>query len=67
MIFYFVRELATRCSEGSMPVMGVRRYRTDEEKRRMVERTLASGEPVAVMARHNGVNANRLFYWRKQY
>jgi transposase len=48
-------------------VTGVRRYRTDEEKRRMVEGTLASGESVAVMARHYGVNANQLFHWRKQY
>jgi len=54
--------------EGTLEtVKGVRRYRTDEEKRRMVEGTLASGESVAVMARHYGVNANQLFHWRKQY
>jgi len=54
--------------EGALEtVKGVRRYRTDEEKRRMVEGTLASGESVAVMARHYGVNANQLFHWRKQY
>jgi len=48
--------------EGALEtVTGVRRYRTDEEKRRMVEGTLASGESVAVMARHYGVNANQLF------
>jgi transposase len=33
----------------------------------MVEGALASGESVAVMARHYGVNANQLFHWRKQY
>lgn len=53
--------------EALETVTGVRRYRTDEEKRRMVEGTLASGESVAVMARHYGVNANQLFHWRKQY
>jgi transposase len=54
--------------EGALEtVTGVRRYRTDEEKRRIVEGTLASGESVAVMARHYGVNANQLFHWRKQY
>lgn len=54
--------------EGALEtVAGGRRYRTDEEKRRIVEGTLASGESVAVMARHYGVNANQLFHWRKQY
>ena len=54
--------------EGALEtVKGIRRYRTDEEKRRIVEGTLASGESVAVMARHYGVNANQLFHWRKQY
>jgi transposase len=54
--------------EGALEtVAGVRRYRTDEEKLRMVKGTLASGESVAVMARRYGVNANQLFYWRKQY
>jgi transposase-like protein len=33
----------------------------------MVAGTLASGESVAVMARHYGLNANQLFHWRKQY
>jgi transposase len=54
--------------EGALETeTGVRRYRTDEEKRRMVEGTLASGESVAVMARRYGVNANQLFHWRKLY
>jgi len=46
---------------------GTRRFRTTEEKRRMVEGALASGESVAIMARRYGVNANQLFHWRKQY
>jgi transposase len=46
---------------------GTRRFRTMEEKRQMVEDTLASGESVAIMARRYGVNANQLFHWRKLY
>ena len=46
---------------------GTRRFRTTEEKRRIVEGTLASGESVAIMARRYGVNANQLFHWRKLY
>ena len=46
---------------------GRRRYRTLEEKRRIVEETLASETSVAIMARRHGVNANQLFHWRKLY
>lgn len=43
-----------------------RRYRTNAEKRRIVEE--AAGEAsVAEVARRNGVNANLLFNWRKLY
>ena len=52
---------------GLETVTRVRRYRTEEEKRRMVEATIAPGGSVAVMARHYGVNANQLFHWRKLY
>jgi transposase-like protein len=44
---------------------GKRRYRTVEERRRIVEETLAAGVSVAVVARRHGVNANQLFQWRK--
>jgi transposase len=44
-----------------------RRYRTVEERRRIVEETLADGVSVAVVARRHGVNANQVFYWRKLY
>lgn len=37
-----------------------RRYRTVEERRRIVEETLADGVSVAVVARRNGVNANQV-------
>lgn len=44
-----------------------RRYRTNAEKRRMVEEALAGEASVAEVARRNGVNANLLFNWRKLY
>lgn len=44
-----------------------RQYRTAEEKRQIVEETLASGVSVAVVARAHGVNANLVFHWRKLY
>ncbi len=53
------------------PVLGAtrikRHYRTAEEKRRIVEETLAVGVSVAVVARAHGVNANLVFHWRKLY
>lgn len=45
----------------------IRRYRTKEERRRIVEATLVSGESVSMMARRHGVNTNQLFHWRKLY
>ncbi len=44
-----------------------RRYRTRDEKRRIVEETLSSAASVAVVARQHGVNANQLFHWRRLY
>ncbi len=44
-----------------------RRYRGLEEKRRIVEETLAEGASVALVARTHGVNANLVFSWRKLY
>jgi transposase len=52
------------CVEGGL---GRRRYRTAEEKRRVVEQTLSSALSVASLARQHGVNANQVFYWRKLY
>jgi transposase len=46
---------------------GKRRYRTVEERRRIVEETLADGVSVAIVARRHGVNANQVFQWRKLY
>ena len=44
-----------------------RRYRTGEEKRRIVEDTLSRDVSVAIVARRHGVNANQVFHWRKLY
>ena len=44
-----------------------RRYRSAEERRRIVEETLVAGTSVAVVARAHGVNANQVFAWRKLY
>lgn len=42
-----------------------RRYRSAEERRRIVEETLVPGTSVAIVARAHGVNANQVFAWRK--
>jgi len=44
-----------------------RKYRSKEERRRIVEETLAPGASVAVIARAHDVNANQVFQWRKLY
>lgn len=44
-----------------------RRFRTGEEKRRIVEETLQPGASVARVARAHGVNANQVFGWRRLY
>ncbi len=60
-----VTEIATRASStGSRPK---RQQRTVEEKRRIVEETLAEGASVARVARAHGVNANQVFGWRRLY
>ena len=44
-----------------------RQFRSVEQKRQMVQETLAPGASVAIIARRHGVNANQLFSWRMQY
>ena len=44
-----------------------RRFRSVEEKRRIVEEALEPGASVARVARAHGVNANQLFGWRRLY
>ncbi|HVO27347.1 MAG TPA: transposase [Candidatus Margulisiibacteriota bacterium] len=38
-----------------------------KQKRQIVEETLAVGASVARVAGVHGINANQVFYWRKQY
>jgi len=51
----------------TQPVTPKRRYLGVEEKRRIVEQTLAEGASVARVARAHGLNANLVFNWRKLY
>jgi transposase len=44
-----------------------RQHRSADEKRRIVEETLAAEASVARVARAHGVNANQLFQWRRLY
>jgi transposase len=44
-----------------------RHYRSADERRRIVEETLAPGISVASVARAHGINDNQLFAWRKLY
>ena len=44
-----------------------RRRRSVQERRQIVEETLAPGASVARVARAHGVNANQVFYWRTLY
>ena len=44
-----------------------RQQRTVQEKRRIVEETMAEGASVARVARAHGVNANQVFGWRRLY
>jgi transposase len=51
----------------TQPVPPKRRYLALEQKRRIVEETLAEGASVAQIARAHGVNANLVFNWRRLY
>ena len=57
-------------SSGAQAIAGrktTRRYRTQAERRQIVEETLSTEASVATVARAHGVNANQLFHWRKLY
>ena len=45
----------------------VRRFRSIAEKRRIVELTLEPGASVARVAQAEGVNANQVFKWRREF
>jgi transposase len=44
-----------------------RRFRSKQERRRIVEETMKAGASVALVARAHDVNANQVFKWRRQY
>jgi transposase len=46
--------------------IGRRRFWSSDEKRRMVDESLAPGASVSKVAQRYGVNANQLFTWRRQ-
>ena len=46
---------------------GPRRRRTEDEKRRIVEKTLQPGASVAIVARRHELNANVVFSWRRLF
>ena len=52
---------------GDVGSRAKRIHRSAEEKRRIVELTLAPGASIARVARENGVNANQVFQWRYEH
>src|SRR5258708_28139473 len=60
--------MGTSGAVGIETAKRVKRWRRSvEEKRCIVEETLAAGASVARVARRHAVNANQVFYWRRQY
>jgi transposase len=53
--------------EGVGPGRTARRHRSIAEKRRIVELALDPGTSVARVAQAEGVNANQVFKWRREY
>jgi transposase len=45
----------------------VRRFRTTQQRREIVEETLKPGASIALIARAHDVNTNQVFKWRRQY
>src|SRR5271166_5061022 len=60
-------EIMNAISQAIPQPRSKRRYRSAEERRRIVEETLVPGTSVAIVARAHGVNANQVFAWRKLY
>ena len=51
----------------AMTVKSVRKRRSKQEQREIVEETLKPGASVSLVARAHDVNANQVFKWRKLY
>ena len=54
-------------SPSTSETLAKRQRWTIKQKRQIVEETLVPGASVARVARSHGVNANQVFYWRKQH
>lgn len=62
------RQPATASPSTTQDSAPAKRQRwTIKQKRQIVEETLVPGASVARVARSHGVNANQVFYWRKQH
>jgi transposase len=57
----------TTSTETKPAVHPPRRIHSVEKKRRIVEETFQPHASVARVVQAHGVNANQVFYWRKQY
>src|ERR1039458_3816172 len=53
--------------EKARPVRGKRLRRPVAEKRRIVELSFEPGMSVAGVAQEEGINANQIFTWRREY
>jgi transposase len=53
--------------DKAKPSRRKRLRRTIEEKRRIVELSLQPGMSVAAIAQAEGINANQIFTWRREY
>jgi transposase len=58
---------SSRQAATQEPAPAKRQPWTIKQKRQIVEETLVPGASVAKVARSHGVNANQVFYWRKQH
>src|ERR1700679_2048424 len=61
------RAIMSEAELGESAGVRRRRWRTVEEKRRIVEAPLVEGASVSQVARLHGVNTNQVFHWRRQY
>ncbi|ACO80532.1 Transposase IS3/IS911 [Azotobacter vinelandii CA] len=59
----------TTSKDRHIEVLGQERRRrwSVEKKLTMVRESLEPEQSVSVVARHNGINPNQLFHWRKLY
>jgi len=62
-----MKQHSPRPGGKGMEIRGGKRFRTKQERRQIVEETLKPGASVSVVARAHDVNANQVFYWRRQY